>query len=201
MVIDEFVYDPKTSKGKVTARILKGAFRFVSGKIASENPSAVKIKLPTASIGIRGTIVLGIADGTRSVVILDGIGPENNIGQNASSITVTAGGQTVTIYRTGWGIIVKGPDTPPGTPFRFDQAAINQILQFLGENLDVLGLDPTNLPPFTVEPPRGPITGLTKLLTLIQEIENGLNRPPESAPPPPPSNDDNYYKCIYCLGD
>lgn len=185
MVIDEFVYNPKTSKGKLSARILKGAFRFVSGKVANQNPSAVTLKLPTAVIGIRGTVVLGIADGTRSVAVLEGIGPENNIGEAASSITVTAGGQTVTIYRTGWGIIIQGPDTPPGTPISFDQAAINAILRFLGENLDALGLDSGTVPPFTVEPPRGPIAGLTELLSLIQDIENGLNRPPQVAPPAP----------------
>jgi hypothetical protein len=186
IVIDKFVYDPKTSKGKLSARILKGAFRFVSGRIAAQNPSNVKLKLPSAVIGIRGTIVLGIADGTRSVVVLEGVGPENNIGQAKSTITVTAGGQTVTIYRTGWGIVIQGPNTPPGTPIRFGADAINAILKFLGENLDALGIDPSTVPPFTVEPPRGPISGLTALLTLIQDIQNTLNRTPEAAPPPPP---------------
>ncbi len=186
IVIDEFVYDPKTSKGKLSARILKGAFRFVSGRIAAQNPGNVKVKLPTAVIGIRGTIVLGIADGTRSVVVLEGVGPENNIGQAKSTITVTAGGQTITIYRTGWGIVIQGPDTPPGTPIRFDAAAINAILKFLGDNLDALGINPGTVPPFTVEPPRGPISGLTELLQLIQDIQNELNRTPEVTPPPPP---------------
>ncbi|MBI5629884.1 MAG: FecR domain-containing protein [Elusimicrobia bacterium] len=59
MVLDEFVYDPVTDAGKVTARITKGAFRFVSGKIARKKPSNVQIKLPVGTIGIRGTIVVG----------------------------------------------------------------------------------------------------------------------------------------------
>lgn len=38
MVLDDFVYDPKTSAGKITATIAKGAFRFVTGKVAQRDP-------------------------------------------------------------------------------------------------------------------------------------------------------------------
>src|ERR1700720_257293 len=38
MTLDEFVYDPKTSAGKVTAQVSKGAFRFVTGKVARAHP-------------------------------------------------------------------------------------------------------------------------------------------------------------------
>ena len=39
MVLDEFVYDPATSAGKVTARVAKGVFRFVTGKVARQAPA------------------------------------------------------------------------------------------------------------------------------------------------------------------
>ncbi|GAC1310783.1 MAG: hypothetical protein NVSMB24_28770 [Mucilaginibacter sp.] len=52
MVLDEFVYDPDTNAGKITARVVKGIFRWVSGKMAHDS---VKVKLPVGTIGIRGT--------------------------------------------------------------------------------------------------------------------------------------------------
>lgn len=39
MVIDEFVYDPRSGDGKISARVTKGAFRFVTGRIAAKYPS------------------------------------------------------------------------------------------------------------------------------------------------------------------
>ncbi len=66
IIIDKFVYDPKSQKGEIKASITQGVFRYVSGKIAAKNPDSVKVKLPTASIGFRGTIVggsVGIAAG------------------------------------------------------------------------------------------------------------------------------------------
>jgi hypothetical protein len=54
MVLDEFVYDPDTSLGKVTARLTKGVFRFVTGKVRS-GPDNLKVNVPTGTIGIRGT--------------------------------------------------------------------------------------------------------------------------------------------------
>ncbi|MBI5882485.1 MAG: FecR domain-containing protein, partial [Elusimicrobia bacterium] len=59
LVLDEFVYDPGTGAGKMTARVTKGVFRFVTGKIARETPSNMRVKLPVGVIGIRGTIVMG----------------------------------------------------------------------------------------------------------------------------------------------
>jgi len=34
ITIDEFIYDPATGDGTVTAQVVKGAFRFVTGRIA-----------------------------------------------------------------------------------------------------------------------------------------------------------------------
>jgi len=44
MVLDEFVYDPKGKKNRVGASIAKGAFKFVSGKIAKQNNKNMKVK-------------------------------------------------------------------------------------------------------------------------------------------------------------
>ena len=62
LTMDEFVYDPATQTGSMTTQITKGAFRFVSGKLAKSSPKAMKVKLPFASLSIRGTQVAGIVN-------------------------------------------------------------------------------------------------------------------------------------------
>lgn len=102
IAIDEFVYDPATDSGKISASIAKGAFRFITGKIARKRPEDMTVRLPTATIGIRGTIVAGVvrsapgedpaadeifqqlkkdlpgAENARDFVVLLGPGDENN---------------------------------------------------------------------------------------------------------------------------
>ena len=55
MVLDEFVYDPNTSIGKLTANFAKGTFRFVTGKMRHTQPDNARVKLPVGDLGIRGT--------------------------------------------------------------------------------------------------------------------------------------------------
>ena len=58
MLLDEFVYDPSTQAGKVRAKVTKGIFRYITGKIPRKKPSDVQIGMPTGLIGIRGTDVV-----------------------------------------------------------------------------------------------------------------------------------------------
>jgi hypothetical protein len=105
--IDEFVYDPTTNAGKVTASLGKGVFRFVTGKIAATNPSSMTVKLPNATIGIRGTMVIGSTDGERTIVGLVGPGPDNNTRDKAAGIDVITADGTVGIRRPGWGALIE----------------------------------------------------------------------------------------------
>ena len=57
MVIDRFVYDPSTGAGEMSASVVKGAFRFMSGRIGANNPTNADIRTPSALIGIRGTFL------------------------------------------------------------------------------------------------------------------------------------------------
>ncbi len=56
VVLDKFIYDPKTSKGELALSVGAGLFRFVGGRISKT--SMVRIKTPTATIGIRGGIAI-----------------------------------------------------------------------------------------------------------------------------------------------
>lgn len=55
LTVDEFVYDPATGVGEMSASLAKGVFRFVAGKIAQGDAEDMTINLPTGTIGIRGT--------------------------------------------------------------------------------------------------------------------------------------------------
>ena len=57
MVIDQFVYDPNAGTGKLAASLGRGIFRFVGGKISKQD-NAVTMRTPTATIGIRGGVML-----------------------------------------------------------------------------------------------------------------------------------------------
>jgi hypothetical protein len=69
--LDEFVYDPRPGASKVTLTIGKGVTRFVTGVLQT---NAYQIKTPTATIGVRGTILLIFVDdaGITSVAVEDG---------------------------------------------------------------------------------------------------------------------------------
>ena len=107
MVLDEFVYDPTTSAGKVTARVTKGVFRFVTGKVARKDPASMKVGLPIGTIGIRGTIAMGQVTGNDATVILGGPGSQNNTQDTPGAITVTSGDSSVDISRPGFGTTLQ----------------------------------------------------------------------------------------------
>jgi hypothetical protein len=55
ITLDEYVYDPKTSTGKMAISVTKGVFRFIGGKISKQD-DAVTIKTPTGTAKIKGGI-------------------------------------------------------------------------------------------------------------------------------------------------
>ncbi|MFT6583710.1 MAG: hypothetical protein ACJAU6_004168 [Alphaproteobacteria bacterium] len=115
MSIDEFVYDPTTNAGKVVASVTKGVFRFITDEIARKRPEDMTVRLPTATIGIRGTIVAGAvrsgegdpavdrlfnslrgkaagAESARDFVVLLGPGNQNNTNDKGGEFVLTPGG-------------------------------------------------------------------------------------------------------------
>jgi hypothetical protein len=55
LVIDDFVYDPKSKAGKLGAKIALGTVRYASGQIAKNSPQNVAVSTPSATISVRGT--------------------------------------------------------------------------------------------------------------------------------------------------
>lgn len=72
LVIDDFVFDPKSSDaGKLAMRVGMGTVRYASGQIAKQNPQRVAITTPTANIAVRGTDFSMTVDETgQSLIVL-----------------------------------------------------------------------------------------------------------------------------------
>lgn len=71
LVIDDFVYDPNSGKGKLGLKTAGGTVRYTSGLIAKNSRENVKVKTPTASVSVRGTdFSLTVDELGRSLIIL-----------------------------------------------------------------------------------------------------------------------------------
>jgi opacity protein-like surface antigen len=71
LVLDKFVYDPAAPAGSVSANLVKGAFRFITGLSRKQN---YELRTPSASITVRGTVfdVYVDADGATWLLLLEG---------------------------------------------------------------------------------------------------------------------------------
>ena len=74
LIIDEFVYDPNTKKGKLSLKASLGTIRYASGQIAKNSRQDVNITTPTATIAVRGTDFSMTVDeiGSSTIILLPG---------------------------------------------------------------------------------------------------------------------------------
>jgi hypothetical protein len=124
LVIDDFVYDPKSSAGKLGMKATSGTVRYVSGNIAHNNPNSVNIKTPTAAIAVRGTdFVMSVDETGKSAVILmpaceDNIIKGTTCGSGA--IDVNSGGDAVHMDKPYQATMVETSATAPLPPIIVD---------------------------------------------------------------------------------
>jgi hypothetical protein len=80
LIIDDFVYDPKSGAGKLGLKAAAGTVRYVSGSIAKD-PKNVKINTPTAAIAVRGTdFVMAVSEtGSSMIMLMPTCEIENNV--------------------------------------------------------------------------------------------------------------------------
>lgn len=62
LLIDEFVYDPANDIGSLSIKATLGTVRYASGQIAKKYQQNVKIRTPSATIGVRGTDFIMVVD-------------------------------------------------------------------------------------------------------------------------------------------
>ncbi len=61
--IDRFAFNSTTHEGTFNTSLRKGTLAVVSGKIAKQSPTAMKVKLPASILGVRGTVFLVRVEG------------------------------------------------------------------------------------------------------------------------------------------
>jgi len=118
LLVDDFVYDPKSSSGKIGLKAPLGTVRYFSGKIAHNNRNNVKVSTPTASIAVRGTDFSMTVDETgKSLIILlpTKIGNKYVVGK----IDVTTLAGTVTLDQAFEGTVATSFDVKPTAPVIF----------------------------------------------------------------------------------
>ncbi|MBN1257919.1 MAG: FecR domain-containing protein [Planctomycetes bacterium] len=73
MTIDNFFFEEGNSGSQCDTSVLEGAFKIVGGKISKMAPDQIKVKTPSATIGIRGTMGVGSADdGSTTMIFMGG---------------------------------------------------------------------------------------------------------------------------------
>jgi trimeric autotransporter adhesin len=119
MVIDEFVYDPNAGTGKLAASLSRGIFRFVGGTL-SKRENAVTMQTPSATIGVRGGVMLVNLLPSGRLEVIFGYG---------KGLTVTGrNGVSETITRPGFEVTVSGPGASPSAPAPAPDAVTEALL-------------------------------------------------------------------------
>ena len=136
LVIDDFVYDPKSGKGKLDLKAAGGAVRYVSGAIAKD-PKSVNIKTPTAAIAVRGTdFVMAVNEIGASVVVLmptcdwESSSIKGMTCGSSGKIDVQSGTSTVTLDKPYEATVVETLGAPPSPPM-----VVTPAMGGLGTNL------------------------------------------------------------------
>ena len=116
LVIDEFVYDNNTKKGKVSLKASLGTLRYTSGLIAKNSKENVKITTPTASVAVRGTDFEVIVNetGESTFTLLPSI--DNNGVEYIGAIEVSNATGAVLLTKAFQVTAVASVFTPPTQP-------------------------------------------------------------------------------------
>jgi hypothetical protein len=123
LLIDDFVYDPKSGAGKLGLKAAAGTVRYVSGNIAHNNPNSVKINTPTAAIAVRGTDFVMAVDetGKSAIILMPTCETEHNVNLKgltcgSGAIDVETGGGIVKMNRPYQATVVETGNAAPLPP-------------------------------------------------------------------------------------
>jgi len=113
-IVDEMVFAARDNLHRQTIDILRGVFRYASGKLAALSRKDVSIRTPVAVIGIRGTEFVG---GELAVGMPPGR-PHYGFQIREGAIDVIAPGGTVTLAQPGEGTFLPLTGVAAPTPVR-----------------------------------------------------------------------------------
>jgi hypothetical protein len=107
-ILDTFVYNPDTNNGEMALSLVRGTFRYISGRMNKQN---IRLLTPSAAIGLRGTdIFVHVAeDGTTSLGVREGVAVINGAAVSARQQAIVArGGAPVVGSQPALGNTVDG---------------------------------------------------------------------------------------------
>lgn len=127
LVIDDFVYDPKSKgTGKLAMRVALGTVRYASGAVAHENNKNVAISTPTASIAVRGTAFTMTVDeiGASTIILLP------NVDGSVGEIEVKTVAGTVVLNQAFQATVTKMSEIKPLKPILLilSESAIDNMM-------------------------------------------------------------------------
>ena len=130
--IDNFVFDYDKNDGIMDVKFITGAFRLVSGKVGKRGPDMMVVRTPVATIGIRGTAIVGKASriGSENIIILVK-DPYGRVGV----ITIRTSGGIVTLTKENEGVSISDPNREP-TVKTFTKKQISTIVNKVPEIID-----------------------------------------------------------------
>ena len=120
LIIDEFVYDPNTKKGKLNLSAKLGTIKYASGQIAKTSRQDIVITTPTATIGVRGTDFSMTIDelGSSTIILLPSCDVNGNCLVGEISVESAAG--QVILNQAFQATQVFVPENPPTQPVTLD---------------------------------------------------------------------------------
>ena len=135
--LDKFVYKQGSDDDAFHSRIIKGAFRFISGLIAKSPRRDMTVGTVVATIGIRGTEVQGevsarsekdgvTVDASARIMLLE---PEDKNEQ--TSIIVSNDFGSVVIDKPGYGTEIPDEKSPPSAVRKMQLRTIDNMLRAL----------------------------------------------------------------------
>jgi len=131
IVIDEYVYDPKTGTGSMATTLSRGVMRFVGGKIS--HTRGITIETSVGNLGIRGGVATVVYPFTAQFAAGDpklaGAGGMLVIG-HVGLIVLKNNVSQVTI-RPGFVTWVSGPNDPIPEPVRISDLVMAKIVAAL----------------------------------------------------------------------
>ena len=127
LVIDDFVYDPKSKgTGKLALKVAMGTVRYASGNIAHDNNKNVAINTPTATVAVRGTAFTMTVDevGQSLIILLP------NVDGTVGSIEVTTAMGTVVLNQAFQATMTTSTEIKPMKPvlLLLNESAIDNML-------------------------------------------------------------------------
>jgi len=126
MEISQYKYQSTDKTDTFSTRIIKGSFRFITGLIASDKPESMNINLPVATIGIRGTHVIGETTTTSAKIIL--LKPES---PKPTAIFVSNEFGSVLVDKQGYGTEIPDEFSPPSPMRRMQLQTIDNLRRSL----------------------------------------------------------------------